>query len=424
MGIWEKIVGKVSGGKVPLDLAYEDERGLLTSPRTAVRVQLAANVDTRPESLFYLAEDDSAVVRRKVAANPATPVLADRLLAADSDAEVREEIARKVTRLLPELSAEEMSSVGEKVVAIVDLVAQDQLARIRCVVAQELAKSTHVPRDTVLRLARDMESIVAVPVLEYSPLLNDTDLIEIISAGVAAGGLEAISRRASVSEDVADAVVATMDVPAVASLLRNENADIRRNTIEEVVNNAAEIADWHEPLVARPDLSHRAVRRISGFVASELIEQLIARHQSDASLLKELKKAVGKRIAREKAGAAEKEAQDYVAAKEVALTFQESGITDDAICEMIDIGAREKVVHSLAMLSSVAAGTIERILSLDSGVLVVAVCWRAGLSMRTALRVQMDIAKVSPTSLVPARGGVDYPYSGDELESQLKIITG
>jgi uncharacterized protein (DUF2336 family) len=35
----------------------------------------------------------------------------------------------------------------------------------------------------MVRLAQDVETVVAAPILEYSPLLSDADLIEIIACG-------------------------------------------------------------------------------------------------------------------------------------------------------------------------------------------------------------------------------------------------
>ena len=90
-----------------------------------------------------------------------------------------------------------------------------------------------MPKEIVLKLARDADEMVCVPVLEYSPLLSDADLIEIIATARAQDALAAVARRRGVSETVSDAIVASLDIPAVAALLANPNARVREDTIEQ-----------------------------------------------------------------------------------------------------------------------------------------------------------------------------------------------
>ena len=152
--------------------------------------------------------------------------------------------------------------------------ANDALPRVRAILAEEIKSARDVPAHIVKRLAHDVELIVSAPVLEYSPLLSDDDLIEIIAGARVEGKLAAIARRAIVGAGVSDAIVATLDVSAVAALLANPNAQIREDTLDRVLESAAEVEAWHLPVVLRADLSLRAVRRIAGFVASSLLEQL------------------------------------------------------------------------------------------------------------------------------------------------------
>src|SRR5262249_22807194 len=129
-----------------------------------------------------------------------------------------------------------------------------------------------------------------------SPLFSDDDLIEIIAGARVEGKLTAIARRAAVGTGVADAIVATLDVSAVAALLANANAQIREDTLDKIIGGAAEMEAWHQPVVMRADLSLRAVRRIAGFVASSLIAQLQQRSDLDDETASLLTKRVRERI--------------------------------------------------------------------------------------------------------------------------------
>ena len=53
---------------------------------------------------------------------------------------------------------------------------------------------------------------------------------------------------------------------------------------------------------------------------------------------------------------------------------------------------------------------------------VVALCWKAGLSMRFALRVQQEMAQIPASELLYPRDGTDYPMTTDELRWQLEFL--
>src|SRR6185312_14087647 len=99
--------------------------------------------------------------------------------------------------------------------------------------AEEIKTLDCIPRFIAGTLARDVESMVAAPILEYSPLLSDVDLLEVVAAAKAEEVLAAVARRRPLSEPVADAIVMSLDIPAVAALLANPDAQIRRETLEE-----------------------------------------------------------------------------------------------------------------------------------------------------------------------------------------------
>src|SRR5438552_1809419 len=89
------------------------------------------------------------------------------------------------------------------------------------------AISSHVTpaRAHVIRtLARDSEIVVAGPVLQFSPLLADEDLLEIIHGAPIAGSLTAIARRVAVTGPVADAIGDSPDAAAITALLENPSA--------------------------------------------------------------------------------------------------------------------------------------------------------------------------------------------------------
>ena len=204
--------------------SYEEAKVIAQKGSLDERRQLASHEDLEPELLYYFANDKAPEVRREVADNDGTPLQADIILAKDEDEDVRCELARKIGRLIPNLSDDQTDKLTTLAIEVLEVLAQDNLPLVRSLVAEELKHSDNIPHRIVRRLAEDVEEIVAAPILEYSPMLSDRDLLEIIAGGLKGGALVALSQRGSLNSDVADAIAETMDEEAVATLFANESA--------------------------------------------------------------------------------------------------------------------------------------------------------------------------------------------------------
>ena len=99
---------------------------------------------------------------------------------------------------------------------------------VRAVIAEELQAMPDAPRDLILRLARDAAMEVAAPVIRFSPLLTEDDLLALIEAPPVPETVTAVARRPDLSERLSDAVGRPVRNGAVAALLANDSASIRR----------------------------------------------------------------------------------------------------------------------------------------------------------------------------------------------------
>ena len=372
---------------------------------------LAAREDATPEALYYLAAEGSPMVRRAVAANRAAPAHANRHLADDTDDDVRVELARKIGQLLPNLPPEYTKRMRDLTIETLERLARDTLPRVRQALAEEIKALDCVPPRVVKALARDVES-VAAPILEYSPLLSDNDLIEIITSAQAGFALQAIAKRRPLRANVTEAIATALDVPAVATMLLNSSAKIRHQTLDKIAMAAERVKDWQEPLVFRDELPQRVVRRLAGFVSKALIEALAAKHDLDDKTRRYLKDKLQKRFDE----SASAKGPDLVALKK-------EGKLDDAFVEAaIERGSRELAVASLALLAGLAPETVARIFQTGSAKAVTAVVWRAGLSMRIAFKIQTLLLRLPSGELLPARDGVDFPLGEHEMTWHLNYF--
>lgn len=396
--------------------AYGAVTTVLQGQSVTARQQLAASPDTQPEVLYYLVDDDSQDVRLAVAGNQATPPQANIRLAEDADDDVRSELARKIGRLMPDLRESRQARLRDLTIEAIETLSMDQLPQVRSALSESIKAIDNVPKDVILRLAKDVEEIVAVPVLEYSPLLNDADLVELIAAGVTMGALPAIARRNGLSAEVSQSVVASADMPSIAALLHNKSANVHEETLDKIASEARYVEEIHEPLTLRPELSQRAIRRLSTFISRALLENLSERSGLDNRTRKALAEAVNERLV-DDASADDK--LDAGFADHLAATGK---LDDEVIQSAIEKSRRGFVVHALALMAKRSDAWVERILELHNGKATTAMVHQAGLSMRTALMVQQRIAKVPPSQILPARNGVDYPLTPEQMEMQIAHI--
>jgi uncharacterized protein (DUF2336 family) len=406
------------------DLSKQD--GL--SPRAALDIlevraretqaYLAQRTDAGDAVLGYLAEHGAPATRAAVAANLATPAHVNRMLADDDDENVRVELAKKIARLMPGLEAEQSAHIVDLTIETLEYLAGDSAVRVRAALAEEIKLLANVPRAVVLALAHDLEQVVAAPVLEYSPLLSDTDLIEIIACGQVREVLTAVARRRPLSEKVSDSLVQSLDVPAVAALLVNPDAAIRKQTLERVVAEAEEIESWHLPLALRADLSARAIRRIAGFVGAAIIEKLAARHDLSAATRTHLNRQLRLRL-EEKTD--DKDAA-AAAAERVAGAKAQGGLDANFVEDAVLAGQRECVILAMAEMARVSDANVRRILACGRAQPLVALAWRAALPMRIAFKIQTFVMKLPGQALLPARGGVGYPLTPEEMSWQLSCF--
>ncbi|MFN3076690.1 MAG: DUF2336 domain-containing protein [Alphaproteobacteria bacterium] len=392
-------------------LSYQEAKDRAQHGSSEARRELAARTDLPPELLFFLAGDPDVSVRRRIAANSSTPLQADLVLAADADIDVRQDLALKVVR-------QPLDRQRRMVQQVLEVLARDRLPQVRRILAEALKDVVSAPPEVIRRLAHDAELAVASPVLEFSPVLTDDDLLEIISAPTVAGALSAISRRANVNERVSDAIITSNDIEAVAVLLGNPSAQIREETLDALVDRAPGVRAWHEPLVRRTALPSRAVRQLATFVADNLLAVLKQRSDLDPQTAAEIARVVQKRLEEQ---ASRDPADDAVSmALHQARGLRASGnLTEIVVANALETGRLDFVVAALAVLTEIEVQDVDRILSSHSAKDVLALVWWARLSPELAIKVQLRLAHIPPDEVIRPILPGKYPIRNDEMALHL-----
>ena len=195
-------------------------------------------------------------------------------LLADPSPEARADMAAKVALEFRRgrLTGEERRIAEE----IVRIMAQDAALRVRQALAEHLKESNSLPPDVARLLAADVEP-VALPVLQYSTVLTDEDLLELVK-GANSQRLTAIARRRTLSEPISDAVVHADDPEAITALVGNEGARIAEPALKTVLARHGGKPEVGETLARRSKLPISILEGLVSAASDHLRDVLITRH--------------------------------------------------------------------------------------------------------------------------------------------------
>lgn len=216
-------------------------------------------------------------------------------LAHETSSERRRDLLREITDVFLDNPSSYSSTESQYFGDIMGKVAYDLERQVREELAKKLAAEAAAPPDLIKRLAGD-EIEVARPVITESPVLKESDLIE-IAEQKGQEHLFAITKRSDIGERLSDVLVDKGDDRVVEGLVRNESAKIGRNTMEKVVARAESSAVLQAPLVDRPDLPADLMKDMLAFVTEDIKSKILEQtNMVNAEKLDELLDDVGNKL--------------------------------------------------------------------------------------------------------------------------------
>jgi uncharacterized protein (DUF2336 family) len=187
----------------------------------------------------------------------------------------RAHAAHKICRCIDEadLTEEERTHAA----TIMAIMAQDAAVLVRRALAVALKNSTKLPRDIANTLARDVESI-ALPVILNSPILTDSDLVEIVRASPPAKQI-AVASRETLSTTVTGAIAEYAVSAAVERALANDNALFDEQGLEMSLDRFAGVSGVTAAMVHRNELPLSVTEKLVTMVTGELFDHLVNNHE-------------------------------------------------------------------------------------------------------------------------------------------------
>lgn len=163
----------------------------------------------------------------------------------------------------------------------------DTEAEVRKTISNQLVSNSDVPVDIVLSLAKDIEE-VACPMLEFSEVISDQDLLEIINESSSEARTVAIANRSTVSEDVSDALIDTNNESTVSSLFDNTGAKIRDESYDKALEEFSDSERVIDSLATRNSITEKVVNKMVAAISKSMCKRLEGRYQSNIKDLHKL----------------------------------------------------------------------------------------------------------------------------------------
>jgi uncharacterized protein (DUF2336 family) len=159
---------------------------------------------------------------------------------------------------------------------IMRAMAADAETAVRHAVADSMKNSKALPRDVAVKLAKD-EPSVAIPILEWSTVLTDEDLVAVLADGNGTKQV-AVARRAEVSTTVAAALIDTGNAAAVTTLVSNEGAALNEDLLKRTLDRYGKFETVKAAMVHRNELPVTISERLVALVSDKLKLVLASRH--------------------------------------------------------------------------------------------------------------------------------------------------
>jgi uncharacterized protein (DUF2336 family) len=185
---------------------------------------------------------------------------------ADPSPDARAETAAKVAT---KFEHRELSEAERRIAEdIFRALVKDAEVRVREALSANLKASPDVPHEVAVSLARDVDS-VALPILKFSEVLTEEDLISIVKGHNDAKQV-AIAQRSKVSPGVADALIDTGNETAVARLVSNQGAELSDQALDRVLTSYSDSEAVSDSLARRPNLPPALSERLVNAITERL----------------------------------------------------------------------------------------------------------------------------------------------------------
>ncbi|MFZ4601727.1 MAG: DUF2336 domain-containing protein [Caulobacterales bacterium] len=229
---------------------------------------------------------------------------------------------------------------------ILRIIAGDAAALVRRSLATALKSSPKLPPEIARQLALDIDSI-ALPILESSPSLSDSDLVEVLRA---AGPKKqvAVASRSSLSETVTQAIAEHGVQEALERALANDNARFAASGLMAAIRRFPDQDSVTLAMVNRRALPVAVVEKLVTMVSGEVFDRLVNSHQLPPQLAIELAANARERATLDLVEQAGLQSDTRRFAQQLSI---QGRLTPSFVMRALCLGHMDFVEHALAELA-------------------------------------------------------------------------
>ena len=268
--------------------------------------------------------------------------------------------------------------------------------------SKSLALARLAPRETVRQLALHEDASIAVPILERSDRLSESDLVRIAGTG-SEQHLLAISKRTAIGKPVGDALVHRGSSAVCRSLADNLGAQFSETSVAVLMKTAERDLGLAQRLRRRSDIPPEARRKLQAILENARLRDLL-------DILPSIQQRIQESIATPTA-ARRPRPTDYAQARAKMADLNRTGKLSDSVVNWFAVGGEyTEVVAALSFLTGARIEVIEPLVGGGDLEGLVVACKAARLSWATAKMIIYNRPGSTPASdgeLNRARGTFD-----------------
>lgn len=338
-------------------------------------------------------------------------------MAHEGSSEARRSLLRELTDHFfgaPVRSEAEDALYGE----VMARLASEMEEAVRRELSERFAVSMDAPRVLVRRLAMDPAPEVSNPVLKGSPILEDADLLEVVSSR-GQSQLRAVSGRKTVSEAVSEVIVERGDDETLGALLRNQGAALSRKANETAVSRAQANPALHAAVVERTTLPPDLLNDMYFLVEARLRRRILERNsRMDPAVLDQALEAGRTRVA---AGDGQLP-DDYSEAKVYVRELSAAGqLTPHTLAKLLRSGSRTAFLIALADMAEIDFHTAKQIVDRGEIDALAVVCKAADLDRSLFLTYAVVLLAKEHDALAKAQSYTSL-YNDLQRETAMRTL--
>lgn len=200
--------------------------------------------------------------------------------------EVKKQITEKISNYLNCNAFNE----EEKTIAlsIINILVRDVDKEIRKIISRNLKSYPDISQEAATILAKDIENDIAIPMIEFSEVLSDETIEEIVKETTQVSRLFAVTKRKNISERISDNIVDREIEEVTNSLLHNPTARVSETTMEKIILKHSQSKDIINTVINRDNLSPLIIEKLATLISDDLKRKLLSKYNLNLDTVSKL----------------------------------------------------------------------------------------------------------------------------------------